>query len=64
VAYSIDAPEYHVHAVSYGRSRTPHGAKGVGESGTIGAPPAVARSLELIIGRRVRGTPIDLDLLA
>ncbi len=36
-------------------------AKGLGESPTIGLPPAVARAIEQVIGRRIRKTPIDLS---
>lgn len=64
VAYSINAPKYHVKFVSYGRSKVPHGSKGVGESGTIGAPPAAARAIENIIKKRINRLPLDTDLLA
>jgi len=36
-------------------------AKGLGESPTIGVPPAVVRAIELVVGRRIRKTPISLE---
>lgn len=39
-------------------SEFPHGAKGVGESPTIGVPTALARSIELATGKRIRNTPV------
>jgi len=63
IAYSINAPKYNVQITSFGRSNTPHGAKGVGEAGTIGAPPASARAIENLIKKRVNRLPLNLDLL-
>jgi len=40
------------------RSNAPHGAKGVGESPTIGVPPALMRALERQVGRRLTHTPL------
>ncbi len=59
VAYINQVPEMHITFVSYGRSRAPHGAKGVGEAGTVGAPPAAARAIELITGKRISRLPLD-----
>ncbi len=39
-------------------SRYPHGARGVGEAGAIGAPPAIISAVEDAIKRRVRKIPI------
>ncbi len=64
IAYSINAPKYHVKIKTFGRSNTPHGAKGVGEAGTVGAPPAAARAVEKLLNKRVNKLPLDFDLLA
>ncbi len=45
------------------RSNTPHGAKGVGESPTIGVPPALMRAVERQIGRRLTRTPLKPEEL-
>jgi aerobic carbon-monoxide dehydrogenase large subunit len=39
-------------------SPLPHGAKGLGESPTIGVPPALARAIEVATGHRIARTPI------
>jgi carbon-monoxide dehydrogenase large subunit len=44
-------------------SSLPHGAKGVGESPTMGVPPAALRAIEKIVGKRLRETPIPIELL-
>jgi carbon-monoxide dehydrogenase large subunit len=44
-------------------SSLPHGAKGVGESPTMGVPPAALRAIEKIVGRRLRETPIPIESL-
>lgn len=41
-------------------SPAPNQAKGLGESPTIGVPPAAVRAIELLIGKRIKKTPIDL----
>lgn len=41
----------------------PHGAKGVGESPTIGVPAAVVCAIERLTGIRIRDTPVDPELL-
>ncbi len=45
------------------RSGLPHGAKGVGESPTIGVPPALVRALERQVGRRLTSTPVRPEQL-
>ena len=40
------------------RSDAPHGAKGVGESPTIGVPPALVRAIERQVGHRLTRTPL------
>ena len=40
------------------RSPLPHGAKGVGESPTIGVPPALVRAIEKSVRRRLTRTPV------
>ncbi|MGC8644983.1 MAG: xanthine dehydrogenase family protein molybdopterin-binding subunit [Thermoplasmata archaeon] len=40
------------------RSGEPHGAKGLGESPTIGVPPALIRAIEVASGKRLRRTPV------
>lgn len=44
-------------------SSLPHGAKGVGESPTMGVPPAALRAIEKIVGKRLRETPIAIESL-
>jgi len=44
-------------------SPLPHGAKGVGESPTMGVPPAALRAIEKILGKRLRETPIPIESL-
>ena len=42
-------------------SNLPHGAKGVGESPTMGVPPAAMRAIEQLVGKRLRETPIPIE---
>jgi len=42
-------------------SSLPHGAKGVGESATMGIPPAAIRAIEKLVGKRLRETPIPIE---
>ncbi len=44
-------------------SPLPHRAKGVGESATMGVPPAAVRAIEMVIGERLRETPIPIEAL-
>jgi carbon-monoxide dehydrogenase large subunit len=45
-------------------SDLPHGAKGVGESPTIGVPPALVRAIEMRVRKRLTQTPLRLEQLA
>jgi carbon-monoxide dehydrogenase large subunit len=62
VPHSTEMPRFVVMTTSH-KSSLPHGAKGVGESPTIGVPPAATRALELILGRRFVSLPIESELL-
>ena len=62
VPHATEMPRFVVMTVSH-RSPLPTGAKGVGESATIGVPPAATRALELILGRRFASLPIENELL-
>jgi len=44
-------------------SDLPHGAKGLGESPTIGVPAAMARAVERVSGKRIRETPIRAEAI-
>ncbi len=55
-------PEYETYLAET-RSELPHGAKGVGESPTIGVPIALARAIENVTGVPIRETPIRQELL-
>lgn len=44
-------------------SRFPHGAKGVGESPTIGVPTAIVSAIDRLTGIRIRATPVEPDIL-
>ena len=44
-------------------STLPHQAKGVGESATMGVPPAAVRAIEKVTGERVRETPIPIEAI-
>ncbi len=56
-------PEYHIKWIE-NPSETLNGAKGLGEAPTIGTPVALARSIELNTGKRIRETPIKPDDLS
>lgn len=43
-------------------SDLPHGAKGLGESPTIGVPAAVVSALDRLTGIRIRNTPVSPEL--
>ena len=43
-------------------SPLPHRARGVGESPTMGVPPAAVRAIEKLVGRRLRETPIPNEI--
>jgi carbon-monoxide dehydrogenase large subunit len=44
-------------------SSLPHRAKGVGESPTMGVPPAAVRAIEKLVGKRLRETPIPTEVI-
>lgn len=56
--HSTEMPKFTVKTATH-RSFLPHGAKGVGESPTIGVPPAAVRALERVLGKRLGDLPID-----
>ncbi|MDG7020128.1 MAG: xanthine dehydrogenase family protein molybdopterin-binding subunit [Nitrososphaerota archaeon] len=60
--HSTEMPRMKV-MTSHHRSPLPHGAKGVGESPTIGVPPAATRALELLLGRKFTDLPIAPERL-
>lgn len=62
VPHSTEMPRFVVKTAAH-KSFLPHGAKGVGESPTIGVPPAATRALELTLGRRFTSLPIDSEQL-
>jgi carbon-monoxide dehydrogenase large subunit len=62
VPHSTEMPRFVVKTASH-LSSLPHGVKGVGESPTIGVPPAAIRSLERTLGRRLTDLPIESELL-
>jgi len=62
VPHTTEMPKFLVKTAAH-RSKLPHGAKGVGESPTIGVPPAATRALEVITGERFTSLPIALEKL-
>ena len=58
VPHSTEMPRFTVLTASH-ESTLPHGAKGVGESPTIGVPPAATRALELALGKKLNSLPIE-----
>ncbi len=54
---ATEMPEFTVKTART-RSDAPHGAKGVGESPTIGVPPALMRAVERQVGHRLTRTPL------
>ncbi len=62
VPHSTEMPRFTVMTSSH-RSSLPHGAKGLGESPTIGVPPAATRALELALGRKLTDLPIESEKL-
>jgi carbon-monoxide dehydrogenase large subunit len=57
VPLAEDIPNFGV-KIMENPSWLPHGAKGLGESPTIGVPTALARAIEKASGKRIRNTPI------
>jgi len=62
VPHSTEMPKFVVMTANH-RSSLPHGAKGVGESPTIGVPPAAVRALELALGKKLANLPIEGEKL-
>ena len=62
VPHSTEMPKFVVMTASH-PSSLPHGVKGVGESPTIGVPPAATRALELALGKKLSTLPIESDQL-
>jgi aerobic carbon-monoxide dehydrogenase large subunit len=62
VPHATEMPRFVVMTASH-KSSLPHGAKGVGESPTIGVPPAATRALELALGKRFTSLPIEGEQL-
>jgi carbon-monoxide dehydrogenase large subunit len=62
VPHSTEMPRFVVKTATH-PSSLPHHVKGVGESPTIGVPPAAARALELALGRKLTTLPIDGEQL-
>ena len=62
VPHSTEMPKFVVMTADH-RSALPHGAKGVGESPTIGVPPAAVRALEVTLGRKLVSLPIESEML-
>ena len=58
VPHSTEMPRFVVKTAQH-PSSLPHGVKGVGESPTIGVPPAATRALELVLSKRLSSLPID-----
>lgn len=58
VPHSTEMPRFTVMTATH-PSALPHQVKGVGESPTIGTPPAVTRALELALGKKLGDLPID-----
>lgn len=63
LAYATEVPSYTVILAQH-PSKLPHAAKGVGESPTIGVPPALARAIESLTGKRVNHTPLTPEELS
>ncbi len=63
VPTAVEMPRFVV-KLAKDRSALPHGAKGVGESPTIGVPPALVRAIERAAGKRLSRTPISPATLA
>jgi aerobic carbon-monoxide dehydrogenase large subunit len=62
VPHSTEMPNFVVMTASH-PSSLPHGVKGVGESPTIGVPPAATRALELALRKKLTDLPIDSESL-
>ncbi|MCL5874068.1 MAG: xanthine dehydrogenase family protein molybdopterin-binding subunit [Candidatus Thermoplasmatota archaeon] len=62
VPLAEDLPNFTV-KIAENRSSLPHGAKGLGESPTIGVPTALIRAIEKASGKRLRRTPVTPEEL-
>jgi carbon-monoxide dehydrogenase large subunit len=62
VPHSVEILNFEVKFVE-NPSNLPHGAKGVGESPTIGVPAALVRALERAVGKRITKTPVKSEVL-
>jgi len=62
IPHSTEMPKFVVMTANH-KSSLPHGAKGVGESPTIGVPPAAVRALELALGKKLANLPIESEQL-
>ena len=60
IPHATEMPEVRM-SLAQNPSNLPHGAKGVGESPTMGVPPAAMRAIERVVGRRLRETPIPIE---
>ncbi|MDG6927429.1 MAG: xanthine dehydrogenase family protein molybdopterin-binding subunit [Nitrososphaerota archaeon] len=58
VPYAHQLPKFRVIIAQEGKSGTLHGAKGVGEAGTVGGLPSITRAVESITGKRIRKLPV------
>ena len=59
---AVGMPKFVVR-LAHNPSELPHGAKGVGESPTIGVPPALVRAIEKRVLKRLTRTPLRLEQL-
>ena len=64
LATAAEMPPRFVVKLAKSRSSFAHGAKGVGESPTIGVPPALVRAIERQAGKRITATPVRPENLA
>ena len=62
VPHSTEMPRFVVKTATH-PSSLPHHVKGVGESPTIGVPPAATRALELALGKKLAILPIESEAL-
>ncbi|WP_419664235.1 xanthine dehydrogenase family protein molybdopterin-binding subunit [Desulfosarcina variabilis] len=58
VPTALDMPKIDIHIVDKPDPKGPFGAKGVGESGTVGVAPAIANAIYNAVGVRMRALPI------
>ncbi|HVC59909.1 MAG TPA: xanthine dehydrogenase family protein molybdopterin-binding subunit [Acetobacteraceae bacterium] len=54
-------PRFETETVDAAQQNGPHGAKGVGESGTFGVSPAIANAIEDAVGVRIAELPITAE---